>query len=156
MSRGRPTKYDPNFHPIWAEKLAKLGATNEEIAATFEISVSTIWEWSQQHPIFSSAIKSGKDFADAEVASKLFARATGYEHPEDDIKVVNGEIVITPTVKRYPPDTAAAFIWLKNRQPKRWRDRQPEEQDDEGAAPTKIVVEVKDARKPDPDPDAQP
>ena len=27
------------------------------------------------------------------------------------------------TVKRMPPDTAAAFIWLKNRRPKEWRDR---------------------------------
>ncbi|GAB7207355.1 hypothetical protein OS21_38510 [Dickeya oryzae] len=48
----------------------------------------------------------------------------GYEHEEDDIKAVNGEIVITPTIKRYPPDTTAAIFWLKNRQPKIWRDKQ--------------------------------
>ncbi len=26
-------------------------------------------------------------------------------------------------IKHYPPDPAAAIFWLKNRQPKRWRDR---------------------------------
>ena len=57
------------------------------------------------------------------MASKLFHRATGYEHPEDDIKSVNGEIVITPTVKHYPPDTTAAIFWLKNRRPDLWRDK---------------------------------
>ena len=25
--------------------------------------------------------------------------------------------------EHFPPDTAAAFIWLKNRQPHRWRDK---------------------------------
>lgn len=66
----------------------------------------------------------GKGAADAAVASKLFHRATGYEHPEDDIRAVNGEIVITPTIKHYPPDTTAAIFWLKNRQPAKWRDKQ--------------------------------
>jgi hypothetical protein len=31
--------------------------------------------------------------------------------------------MIVPTTKHYPPDTAAAIIWLKNRQPERWRDK---------------------------------
>ena len=33
------------------------------------------------------------------------------------------EIVITPTVKHYPPDTQAASLWLRNRQPQLWRDK---------------------------------
>jgi hypothetical protein len=37
--------------------------------------------------------------------------------------VVGGEIVITPTVKHYPPDTSAATLWLKNRQGAVWRDK---------------------------------
>jgi hypothetical protein len=28
-----------------------------------------------------------------------------------------------PYTERYPPDTAAAIFWLKNRQPKHWRDK---------------------------------
>ena len=30
---------------------------------------------------------------------------------------------IVPYTEHFPPDTAAAFIWLKNRQPDRWRDK---------------------------------
>ena len=28
-----------------------------------------------------------------------------------------------PYVEHYPPDTAAASLWLRNRQPKLWRER---------------------------------
>ncbi len=28
-----------------------------------------------------------------------------------------------PTVKHYPPDTQAASLWLRNRQPDKWRDK---------------------------------
>ena len=48
----------------------------------------------------------------------------GYEHQEDDIKVVDKQIVITPTIKHYPPDTTAGIFWLKNRQRDKWRDKQ--------------------------------
>lgn len=146
---GRPTKYDPAFHPVWVEKMAKLGATDEEIADAFDVVTSTIWEWSNSFPEFSSARKKGKHFADAEVASKLFHRATGYEHEETDVKVVEGQIVLTPLVKHYAPDTTAAIFWLKNRNPAKWRDRPPElTEDDNKAKPVKVVVNVQDARKP--------
>jgi hypothetical protein len=32
--------------------------------------------------------------------------------------------VYAPYVANYPPDTAAASLWLRNRQPEKWRDRQ--------------------------------
>ena len=38
------------------------------------------------------------------------------------ISAYEGEVIITDITKHYPPDTAAAFIWLKNRQG--WRDKQ--------------------------------
>ncbi len=31
--------------------------------------------------------------------------------------------IVVPYTEHYPPDTAAAFIWLKNRQKQTWRDR---------------------------------
>jgi hypothetical protein len=33
-------------------------------------------------------------------------------------------ITVTPIMKHYPPDTGACFIWLKNRDPENWRDKQ--------------------------------
>ena len=119
---GRPSSYKDEFAE-WALKLTRLGATDKDLAECFEVSEQTINTWKKAYPAFLESIKGGKAHADAEVASKLFHRATGYEHPEDDIRAVNGEIVITPTVKHYPPDTTAAIFWLKNRRPDLWRDK---------------------------------
>ncbi len=104
--------------------------------------------WKKAHPAFLESLKGGKTLADAEVASKLFHRATGYEHEDTDIRVVNGEIIQTPIIKHYPPDTTAAIFWLKNRQPAKWRDK-PVESDPDDLPPMRVEVTVKDARKPD-------
>lgn len=120
---GRPTRYKSEYSEQ-AYKLCLLGATDKDMADFFNVSEQTINTWKKRHRAFLESIKNGKDHADAEVASKLFHRATGYEHPEDDIRVLNGEIVTTPTTRHYPPDTTAAIFWLKNRQPQKWRDKQ--------------------------------
>jgi hypothetical protein len=39
--------------------------------------------------------KKGKEIADPEVADKLFKRATGYSHPDVDIKVIDDKVVAT-------------------------------------------------------------
>jgi RNA polymerase-interacting CarD/CdnL/TRCF family regulator len=119
----RPSKYKPEFAEQ-ARKMCLLGATDPELADFFEVNVDSVHEWKKVHSEFSDAIKSGKDQADAEVASRLFQRAKGYEHDEVDIRVVAGEIVQTPIRKIYAPDTVAAIFWLKNRQKANWRDRQ--------------------------------
>lgn len=103
---GRPSKYRPEF-ASQAEKLCRLGATNEDIADFFGVAVSCIHRWRDAHPEFRDALKDGKDEADAKVEQALFARATGY--------------------KDSPPDTTACIFWLKNRQPKKWRDKQERE-----------------------------
>lgn len=135
----RPSKYRPEFVEQ-ACKLCKLGLTDKEIAKFFEVSEQTLNTWKQQHPEFLESLKDGKTLADAEVASKLFHRATGYEHPEDDIRSVGGEIVITPTIKHYAPDTTAAIFWLKNRRPDLWRDKV--EPEDKGVDLAKVLGEL--------------
>lgn len=123
MGFGRPTKYKIEYNEQ-AYKLCLLGHTDEELAEFFEVHVSTIHQWKLDYPDFSDSIKRGKDVADAEVSKSLYHRALGYSHPDVDIKAVNGEIVETPVMKHYPPDATSAIFWLKNRQPKKWRDKQ--------------------------------
>ncbi|MEE3504847.1 terminase [Pseudomonas sp. 10C3] len=118
----RPTKYRAEFAEQ-ARKLCLLGATDDELADFFEVVVTTIDNWKRDHKEFLGALKKGKALADAEVAHKLFHRATGYEHAEVDIKVIDSQIVMTDLVKHYPPDTTAAIFWLKNRQKEKWRDK---------------------------------
>lgn len=124
---GRPSKYRDEFVEQ-ARKLCLLGAKDKELASFFEVSEQTLNTWKTEHPAFLESLKAGKELADATIADSLYQRAKGYSHPEDDIRVVGGAIVITPTIKHYPPDSTALIFWLKNRRPDLWRDkREPEE-----------------------------
>ncbi len=119
---GRPTEYRKDFDEV-ARKMCLLGATDVQLADMFGVNEKTINTWKNKHPSFLQALRNGKDVADAEVAESLHHRATGYSHPEDKIFLFEGSPVIVPTIKHYPPDTAACIIWLKNRKSEYWRDK---------------------------------
>ena len=119
----RPSKYK-NEYAEKAYKLCLLGATDKDMADFFDTSEQTINSWKKNYPEFLESLKRGKMEADSVIAQKLFHRAKGYDHPEDKIFNANGEPLVVPTTKHYPPDTVAAIFWLKNRQPAKWRDRQ--------------------------------
>lgn len=123
VSPGRPTKYREEFADQ-ARKLCLLGATDIELADFFEVHPDTITEWKNVHDEFSVSIKKGKLQADSNVADRLYQRAMGFEH--DDVHVSNyqGEVTLTPIRKIHAPDTGAAVFWLKNRQSKKWREKQ--------------------------------
>jgi hypothetical protein len=118
---GRPTEYREEYNEQ-VYKLCLLGATDEQIADFFGVSVQTIHNWCAAHPTFLESRKDGKERADANVAEALYHRALGYSHPEEKIMSYEGEVIRADTTKHYPPDTAAAFIWLKNRAG--WKDKQ--------------------------------
>lgn len=119
---GRPTDYRPEFIQQ-AKDQCELGATDQELADFFNVSVRTLYRWKNTYPEFCHALKAGKAPTDERVERSLLERAIGYERDEVDIRVVNGEIVQTTIRKFYPPDTTAAIFWLKNRKPTEWRDK---------------------------------
>lgn len=100
--------------------MCQLGATVPDLAQAFGVAQSTVKLWGAQHPEFSDALRAGREPADEKVERALFERAVGYAHEEDDIRVVDNQIVVTPTIKHYPPDTKAALAWLYNRRGDRW------------------------------------
>lgn len=117
---GHPTLYREEYNEQ-AYKLCLLGHTDIELAAFFEVAEDTIYEWKKVHPQFSESVKRGKDKADAEVAQAFLKRALGYQYEEETFEMgVNTKTV----TKEVPPDAGAALNWLKNRQPKKWRDKQ--------------------------------
>lgn len=120
---GRPSKYKPEYAEQARKACLLWGGTDEELARFFDVDVATIYRWKNEHDEFCEAVKQGKAMADANVAQRLFERAMGYSHDEDKIFQYEGEPVVVPTVKHYPPDTTAAIFWLKNRQPERWREK---------------------------------
>lgn len=136
---GRPSKYDKRFAAI-AKAMCELGATDLEIADALQIRSATFYLWKATHIEFSEAVSVGKKQADDRVERSLFARANGYEHDEVDIRVVAGRVVQTPIRKFYPPDTAAAIFWLKNRRKEEWRDKVDHEHGGPDGSPLTVVV----------------
>lgn len=122
MPGGRPTKYRA-IYAKQAKQLAKLGATDRELAQFFEVSEVTLNAWKIQYPKFLKSLKLGKEAADGRVEQSLYHRAMGYSHPEVHVSNFQGQITLTPLVKHYPPDPTACIFWLKNRKPKEWRDK---------------------------------
>ena len=65
----------------------------------------------------AGAITQAKVKTDASVAAKLWRRATGYELQEEKRTVV---VTLTRWI---PPDSRAAMLWLRKRQPKLWGEK---------------------------------
>lgn len=118
-----PTRYRAEYAEQ-ARKLCRLGATDVEIGDFLGVSDKTVRNWRSRHPAFAEAVRDGKQMADAEVADKLFRRATGYSHEAVKIFNAEGSALVVPYTEHYPPDTVACIFWLKNRRPDLWRDKQ--------------------------------
>ena len=106
------------------KKMATCGMTDKEMAELLGVTEQTFNNWKKKFPEFFESLKNWKMEADEKVERSLFERACGYEHEEDKIFNANGKALVVSTIKRYPPDPTAAIFWLKNRQPKEWRDKQ--------------------------------
>ena len=120
--RGRPSKFQPAMI-AQARFLAEKGCTDAELGEFFGVCEATINTWKIEHPGFLESIKEGKAESDSKVVRSLFERATGYSHPDTHIAVSQGDVIVTPTIKHYPPDTTACIFWLKNRRPEEWREK---------------------------------
>jgi DNA-binding XRE family transcriptional regulator len=122
MAGGRPTKYKPDHCKV-AKAMAKLGATDAEMAAAFGVAVQTLNLWKVTYPEFSASVKLDKAVADGKVVESLYKRAMGYSVTEEDIRVIDGKIVRSEVTRHYPPDPTAMIFWLKNRDKANWRDK---------------------------------
>lgn len=118
---GQPTKYKKEYCEQ-ARKLCLLKYTDEKLADFFGVGLSTIYKWKQDHIEFLEAVNDGKEKADGEVVNALLQRALGYSHDDVHISVFQGEVIITPITKHYPPSERAAELWLMNRQ--KWSKNQ--------------------------------
>ena len=121
---GRPSRYRPEFAEQ-ARLLCLLGHTDKDLASVFEVGESTLNRWKQEHEDFREALARGRARADAKVAESLYHRALGYKRTVHKTVGLGGNqgqelVEVEETV---PPDTQAASLWLRNRQPKLWRDK---------------------------------
>lgn len=114
------TAFKPEFVEQ-ARKLAAAGWIEVEIADFFQVTDRTLRRWKLAHPDFAAALAVGKEGPDERVKASLYHRAIGYSHSAVKMHVINGVVEQTEFTEHYPPDTAAAIFWLKNRCG--WRDK---------------------------------
>ena len=114
-SATNPGSYNEEIHPEKVFRMRLLGLTHIEIADLFGIGGAMLSRWLDMYPVFKMAYDAGAKEADAQVTKSLFQRAIGYSHKETKVFLYKGEIVKENITKHYPPETAAAIFWLKNR-----------------------------------------
>jgi hypothetical protein len=120
---GRPTDYRPEYART-AKAMCKLGATDSELAEEFGVNTSTIWYWRSKHEEFSNALNEGKDAFDNRAERSLAMKAVGYSYHSEKVFCFEGAIIRAPIIEHCPPDTGAIKLWLSNRRPEQWRDKQ--------------------------------
>ncbi len=125
---GRKSLFRPEYVELARRCCAILGATNEQLGAFFGVTGRTIDNWIATIPEFRAVIIPARAEADANVRHSLYRRATGYSHSSEKIFYDSkaGKVVRASYTEHYPPDTTAGIFWLKNRDPEKWRDVQPE------------------------------
>lgn len=100
------------------------GLTDEQIARNFGVNIKTLMKWKSEKMEFMKAIKKGKEISDYELENALHKRATGYYYTEETA-LPNG-MVVTTTKYEHANPTSLIFA-LKNRLPKKYRDKVEQE-----------------------------
>ena len=105
-----------------AGEMCQLGATDEELAEHYGVSVRTIYRWRHTYVTFAEAIVAGKKFADDRVERALYSRAVGCSVQRTKVfrTAADPDPVYATYTDHLPPDTQAALHWLRVRQPKKW------------------------------------
>lgn len=100
------------------EGWARDGLTDEQISQNMGISSDTLIQWKKRFPEISESLKRGKEVVDYIVENALFKSA------------IEGNVT-------------AQIFWLKNRKPKKWRDK-PESESEQG-----VITIVNNIPKPE-------
>ncbi len=126
---GRKTKYDDFLDRkglILVEGWARDGLTDLQISKNIGVAMSTFCDWKNKHPEFSEALKRSKEVADYEVENALFKKAK-------------------------MGDVTAQIFWLKNRQPRKWRDKVSFVDETQLAKLDEMTSMIEQIRQEDPD-----
>ena len=118
MAKGKYVEWTTEDGLVLLQGWARDGLTDEQIAHNIGIHVGTLYAWKNRHPEIDEALKKGKEVVDYEVENALLRKA------------LSG-------------DVTAQIYWLKNRRPKKWRDKQETQTDfDTLAKVDKILVGI--------------
>lgn len=113
------TDYHPSFDAR-ARDLSFIGATDQEMAFLFGISINKLKLWKETYPSFDFACRMGVMEASARVAVSLFKRACGYEYTKWK-ETKDGDKL--EELVHVPADVGACIFWLTNKAPGQWKSR---------------------------------
>lgn len=131
---GPLSKYRPEYNEQ-AKKLCMLGYTDKMLGDFFEVDERTINNWKKSFDKFFQSIREGKEQADMVIVNSLYKSAQDRQIEEKqaikvrEFTIENGKRVerekveyVTVT-KAIPANDRSISFWLRNRQPKLWRDK---------------------------------
>lgn len=104
--------------------LCKQGMTDQEISDEIGICRKTLHNWKASDDSLLLAMHEAKNVADEVVEMSLFRRAVGYSQKGTKFFCHEGCIIKEDYIENFPPDVKAAEVWLRNRQPDRWKEKQ--------------------------------
>lgn len=118
-------EYPDRIRQAAAEKNT-FGATGNELARLFGVSRSTITEWRNKYPAFNAAVIEVRDAVDDFIESELLRNAIGGKYSETyETYDEAGNLIGSKVVKKVKfGDVQAQRMWLMNRRPDEWRDKQ--------------------------------
>lgn len=129
--------------------LARAGKTYKQISSHFNISTSTLNDWSKRNPDLKNALTESRAVADERVEISLYESC--FDRTVKEVTVESdsdGNIVRTITKTRViPANPTAIQYWLCNRANDRWKARQQLElsaTSDGGAIPIRLVYDLDD------------
>ena len=106
------------------------GLSDEQVAKNIGVNVRTLYDWAGKYPQISQALKKGREVVISQVKNALVERARGYEYWEEVQELrfnkATGKSELTTikrTKKHMAPDVGAIAFYLKNVDPKNWRDK---------------------------------
>lgn len=114
---------NPFFTPerkAQAIRMKEIGMTDAQIIHALGCGRTTFYRAKQNDPEFQKAYEEADNMQVEAVERSLYQRSMGSILPEDKV-TATGEIV--RVLKHYPPDTAAAIFYLKNKRPEQWTDK---------------------------------
>lgn len=126
---GRPSKFD-SIDKQQLKFLVLKGFTEKEISDFFGIDISTLTKWKQNNDKFFTSLKEWKIEADQQVVRSLYESAKGFRAKYKKNMVVSdgrdsgSHIETVEEEVVFAPNPTSIIFWLKNRQPKQWRDKQ--------------------------------
>ena len=100
--RGRRSTFNEKIRDTII-RLVEEGKTDKQVAEAIGVSKRTLSNWKGNHSDLLQAVREAKLTADELVEMSLYRKAIGWE--------------------KMAPDTTAAMFWLRNRQPKKWREK---------------------------------